>query len=242
VGAGEQAKQKDKTMKTEYIVTQEGSIVRRTTDEQELQITDAVITKLGTKAKRGAYSVFEVDNYNCHICLSGNGAYITLQLQSLSFTSPFRMVGEVMVPSFTNKEDPILSLGWAPVGENAKDLRLILLICCNSANEFVQANLFAYDKKGTAYRLPLPNVHDDCRLCLGHYLATGATLAETVHRCLRQLAASQWNTDLLKSLELSQKMFRWQPKNEQFEVLPPDEHWTRLCEKVSTAMMEFVML
>jgi hypothetical protein len=47
----------------------------------------------------------------------------------------------------------------------------------------------------------------------------------------------------MRTVEQSQKFFRFQPTNETFETLPIQaDDWTTLCDKVSTAIMERVIL
>ena len=47
----------------------------------------------------------------------------------------------------------------------------------------------------------------------------------------------------MRTIEQSQKFFRFQPTNETFETLPiAATDWTTLCDKVSTAVMERVIL
>ena len=47
----------------------------------------------------------------------------------------------------------------------------------------------------------------------------------------------------MRTVERSQKFFRFRPTNETFETLPIEAaDWTTLCDKVSTAISERIIL
>ena len=47
----------------------------------------------------------------------------------------------------------------------------------------------------------------------------------------------------MRTSEQSQKFFRFQPTRETFETLPIQaDHWTTLCNKVATVIMERVIV
>jgi hypothetical protein len=103
--------------------------------------------------------------------------------------------------------------------------------------------LFAFSQSNRGYRLPLPNLHDDCRICTGSFPDHYPTGAEAVLASLEQFRKSKWNADLMRTAEESQKFFRFQATNETFATLPIEAaDWTSLCEKVSTDLMEEVVL
>jgi uncharacterized surface protein with fasciclin (FAS1) repeats len=60
---------------------------------------------------------------------------------------------------------------------------------------------------------------------------------------LEQFNRSKWNADLMRTVAQSQQFFRFRPTNETFETLPiTASDWTTLCDKVSTAIMDRVIL
>ena len=67
--------------------------------------------------------------------------------------------------------------------------------------------------------------------------------AECVTVSLEQFRKSKWNADLMRTVERSQQFFRFSPTNETFTTLPIEAaDWTTLCDKVSTDIMERVVL
>jgi hypothetical protein len=59
---------------------------------------------------------------------------------------------------------------------------------------------------------------------------------------LDQFSRSKWNADLMRTIEQSQKFFRFQPARDSFATLPIQGEWTSLCDKVSTALWERVIV
>jgi hypothetical protein len=152
------------------------------------------------------------------------------------------LAGGVLVPKFASTTDLQLPLVWkVPTG-----IRLVFV----TRTEFSELStridgnwLFAFNEAGNAFRLPLPNLHDDCRICMGSFKNVYSTALDCVAASLQQFNQSKWNADLMRTVEQSQKFFRFQPTNETFETLPiAVTDWTTLCDKVSTALMERIIL
>ena len=80
--------------------------------------------------------------------------------------------------------------------------------------------LLACDADHRGYRLPLPNLYEDCKLCTGQFDASYGSGAECVTASLEQFRKSKWNADLMRTVERSQKFFRFAPTNETFTTLP----------------------
>jgi hypothetical protein len=60
---------------------------------------------------------------------------------------------------------------------------------------------------------------------------------------VEQFRKSKWNADLMRTVEKSQQFFRFQPGDDSFTTLPIEAtDWTTLCDKVSTSIMERVIL
>jgi hypothetical protein len=104
--------------------------------------------------------------------------------------------------------------------------------------------LFAFSKDNNGYRLPLPNLHDECSICTGEFDDSYDTALGGIVASLEQFNQSKWNSDLMRTVAQSQKFFRFRPTNETFTTLPIEAaDWTTLCgERVSTAIMDRVIL
>lgn len=154
------------------------------------------------------------------------------------------MINGVLVPMFASNTDPEMPLVWkAP-----KNVRLVFVIRTalseeGDGTEISTNYLIAYNEEKNGFRLPLPNLHDDCMVCMGEFEHTHKTAQECVLASLEQFNKSKWNADLMRTVEKSQKFFRFQPTNESFETLAIESaDWTSLCDKVGMAFMERVVL
>jgi hypothetical protein len=166
----------------------------------------------------------------------------SVPIDRIVLNARFRLVNEVLVPAFGSATDLEMPLVWrAP-----EDVRLVFVIRTEFSDDHLEMGgnwLFACDSDNRGYRLPLPNLHDDCRICTGNFPDRYDTGCECVIACLEQFRKSKWNADLMRTVEQSQKFFRFKPTNEAFETLPIQAaDWTALCDKVSTAILERVIL
>ena len=146
-----------------------------------------------------------------------------------------------MVPMFASGTDLEMPLVWkVPV-----NVKVIFAVLTKEADDLVSVEgnwLFACDQDKRGFRLPLPNLHDDCRICTGAFDGDQETAFECVKASLDQFAVSKWNSDLMRTIEQSQKFFRFLPTKDTFEPLPVQGEWTALCNKVSTALFERVVV
>jgi len=153
----------------------------------------------------------------------------------------FRLINQVLVPMFASSTDIEMPLVWkVPAG-----VKVVFVVNTKQEDDFVSVEgnwLFACDADKRGYRLPLPNLHDDCRICTGQFEGDQENAFECVKASLEQFGKSKWNADLMRTSEQSQKFFRFQPTKETFETLPIQGEWTALCNKVSTALYERVVV
>jgi hypothetical protein len=123
-------------------------------------------------------------------------------------------------------------------------LRFVVLTTEEDGGVSVGGNwLFACDREKRGYRLPLPNLFDDARICTGAFAGEQSTALGCVTASLEQFNRSKWNADLLRTAEQARKFFRFAPEQQGFLTLPiQSDDWTRLCDKVATALFERVVL
>jgi len=143
---------------------------------------------------------------------------------------------------FASSTDIEMPLVWkVPAG-----IKVVFVVCTKQEDELVSVDgnwLFASDGDKRGYRLPLPNLHDECRICTGAFEGDQETAFECVRASLEQFGKSKWNSDLMRTSEQSQKFFRFKPTKETFETLPIQaDNWTVLCDKVGSALMERVVV
>lgn len=228
---------------TEIILRENGVLTERVVRERDLAVGPAVLDALTESMTRPLRDVCSLPDWGrVHASVGLDDTLWTVRLDRLPLHARFRLIGGVLVPAFASASEVELPLVWhAP-----KEVRLAFVIGTELADGGVRITgnwLFACDADGRGYRLPLPNLHDDCLICTGEFERHYASGAACVAASLEQFRKSKWNSDLMRTVERSQQCFRFQPADDAFTTLPiAAADWTTLCDKVSTAIMERVIL
>lgn len=226
---------------TEIILKENGTLTERTIKERDLDAGQSVLDALTEEVTRTIRSVFLVPEWGmAHANVGIYDTIWTVPIDRIPLHARFKLINGVLVPMFASSNELEMPLIWkAP-----KDVRLVFVIQTEPDGQvMVSGNyLLACDKENRFYRLPLPNLHDDCRICTGDFETHYDTAFQSVIASLEQFNKSKWNADLMRTIEQSQKFFRFRPTNETFETLPVQDNWTTLCEKVSTAITERIIL
>ena len=228
---------------TEIILRKSGVITERLIRERDLDAGQSILDALTSGVTRSVRNVLALPDWGkVHASAGLNDTIWSVPIGRLPLHARFRLVNGVLVPAFASATDLEMPLIWrAPA-----DVRLVFVVRTEFANDgaLVGGNwLFACDANNRAYRLPLPNLHDDCVICTGELADNYSSCVEAVAASLEQFRKSKWNADLMRTVERSQKFFRFQPTNDTFETLPIEAaDWTTLCDKVYTAISERMIL
>ena len=228
---------------TEIILRENGVLTERLIHERDLEAGQAVLDALTEEVTRNLRNVVSLPDWGlAHASVGLKDTIWSVPIDRIPLNARFRLINDVLVPVFASNADIEMPLVW----QAPKEVRLVFAVCTAFTNGGVKINgnwLFACDQDNRGYRLPLPNLHDDCRICTGNFEDIYDTAGECLAASLEQFRKSKWNADLMRTVEQSQKFFRFRPTNETFETLPiVAGDWTTLCDKVSTAIMERVIL
>jgi hypothetical protein len=166
----------------------------------------------------------------------------SVSIDRLPLKARFRVSNGVLVPMFASTTEMEMPLVW----QVPKEVRLVFVVRTELSDDSVRVGgnwLFAFSQDNNGFRLPLPNLHDDCALCTGQFENSYDSALECIVASLHQFSQSKWNADLMRTVAQSQKFFRFRPTNETFTTLAIEAaDWTTLCDKVSTAIMDRVIL
>jgi len=228
--------------KTEIILNHDGSFVERLVSERPLNVGQNVLDTLTENVCRQVRNVFHIPNWGAvHASVGLHDVLWCIALDKIPLHARFKLINQVMVPMFASGTDIEMPLVWrVPV-----NVKVVFCVLTKAEDGFVSVEgnwLFACDSEKRGYRLPLPNLHDDCRICTGQFEGDQETALACVQKSLDQFAVSKWNSDLMRTIEQSQKFFRFLPTKDTFEPLPIQGEWTSLCSKVSTALYERVVV
>lgn len=227
----------------EILIRDNGALVERVIRERELNAGQAVLDALTEDVTRSVRHVLWLPDWGAvHASVGLLDTLWTVALHQIPLHARFRLINEVLVPAFASATDVEMPLVWhAPAA-----VRLAFVVRTETTGGSVRVSgnwLFACDAERRGYRLPLPNLHDDCLICTGGFEDHHASGAQCVTASLEQFRKSKWNADLMRTTERSQQFFRFAPTNETFTTLPIEAaDWTSLCDKVSTEIMERVVL
>jgi len=228
---------------TEIIIRGNGVLTERVIRERDLEAGQSVLDALTDEMTRSLRNVLTIPDWGlAHASVGLTDTIWSVPIDRIPLNARFRLINDVLVPAFASSTDIEMPLVWrAP-----KEVRLVFVIRTEFAKDCLKIDgnwLFACDKDNRGYRLPLPNLHDDCLICTGNFDDRYDSGGECLTASLEQFRKSKWNADLMRTVEQSQKFFRFQPTNETFETLPIQaDDWTTLCDKVSTAIMERIIL
>ena len=228
--------------KTEIILQTDGSFIERLVSERTLNAGQSVLDTLTENITRQVHNVFNIPGWGvAHANVGLNDTLWSVPIDRIPLHARFKLINQVMVPMFASGTDLEMPLVWqVPAG-----VKIVFAVLTKQEDDFVSVEgnwLFAGDQDNRGYRLPLPNLHDDCRLCTGQFEGDQETAFACVKASLEQFNQSKWNSDLMRTIEQSQKFFRFQPTNDTFETLPIQGEWTGLCNKISTALWERVVV
>ena len=233
----------------EYVLKQGGILIRRDTTERNVAVGDQVINQLAMNSVTQVKNVFACSVNNLPTFVSvitrGREFYCSFRMNTLTIKSPFRLVDGILIPMFSSPNDPVMPMVWV-VPPNMK-LRVLLQMTVEPGAPYRSVAaimwLYAYDNNGNAYRLPLPNLYDDCKVCTG---TQGRTLVQTMQLAIEQhmetFRVSTWNADLWTTVTESQTLFRFKPEGDEFKPLPVAENWFIHCKKVATAFSAMIPL
>jgi len=228
--------------KTEIILQTDGSFIERLVSERTLNAGQSVLDTLTESITRPVRNVFHIPGWGlAHANVGLNDTLWSVPIDRIPLHARFKLINQVMVPMFASGTDLEIPLVWrVPAG-----IKVVFAVLTKQEDDIVSVDgnwLFAGDQDNRGYRLPLPNLHDDCRICTGQFEGDQETAFACVKASLEQFNQSKWNSDLMRTIEQSQKFFRFQPTKETFETLPVQGEWTGLCNKISTALWERVVV
>lgn len=231
---------------SELLLSNDGRIFRRDIAQREVAINEEAVfaaMKEGRTLKiRDALLVGKMPTGLCIIQDKTEviQVFATVPLKFVRFNTGFKMVGDVVMPVFekpTASSLPRFNVDWDLDKACAGKVRLWLLVQTkhsfgNRSHYVGECYLAATSNTNKTYRIPLSNVYDECKICMGDFNRDHPTLQQTVDAALEQFLTSPWNSDLKKSSEKSDAFFRFKPENAGFETLPIVGQWNNLCERV----------
>lgn len=232
---------------TRHVFEQDGRLFREDINRREIAITpELVASMIQGQPMRVPFLVHHPKWGMTAACVEPNGTlWLSVRLKTLTLRCPYSATKNgIIVPQLDSEDDPMLTRTW----NVPSDMRLMFLMNTRHNGRHVLKNEYAYifamSQDNNAWRLPIGNLFDDCHLCLGQEEFIGDTHLEVLGKTLEQFELSEWNCDLWKGEKINrtQSLFSFRVNNTGFEQVPPLNHWTQYCYKVSVAITEKIIL
>ncbi len=193
---------------------------------------------------------FEIDNKPVTLAMSQDNTLLGVPISGFKLRSHFLAVNEpgdtkVLIPQFRSVTNSIdVSCTWEPpqgmhVLFAFKAKQVEMPAPSPKAWTLIEAYLFVKPEgpPGGFFRLPLPNVFADGRLCMGNGIVfREPTLEKLAKKALAHINESPWGTDMMPDQAKMKKLFRFDVST--LKNLPPVGNWVDACVRVSRVEME----
>lgn len=230
-----------RTVSTRFIITTDGKAFREDSQLTEINLSDQIggylasgrVVKLPrfATARWGQVGVSFQDDKNL---------YWTFEMLRLPIKAPYRPISNgIITPNFGSTSDPVLALDWTP--PPSMRLRVLMWTTASRDYHFVvhRGFMFAIDTdEEKVWRLPMGNLYDDCRVCLGNDALTGHTHMDAAMAGMNQMQNGIWNADLWNCAEQTAQMFRFRLTEAGHSQEGPNSSWAELCNSVGNGMTE----
>lgn len=235
-------------------LSDDGRVFRLPLNPLEVAVDeDAIFSAIREGQKTKINDALLVGKLPTSLCVKTNKEtteiWATIPLPFVRFNSSFRATGEAMVPVFDrpSPDVPQFNVDWnVDVACNGKIKLWFMVgtqhIIGGRTHAIKTCYIVATSNTNRCYRIPLSNVYDDCKICMGEFDTTHPRLDAALEAALGQLLASPWNSDLRKPSEKSDAFFRFKLKNDGYKTLPCIGQWNNLCERVSVPVLDNLCL
>ena len=170
--------------------------------------------------------------------VTAKNSYVTMwkMVPSLTLNTKWSVVDESnpqLTPTFRDSRDNInLALPWMP----PKDMRMIFAI--NTQEYYSYFFVFSL-KTMRSTILPIPNIYDDGRLCIGEFHFSDSLIDDLDRLFVHVFDASDWNSDLLSRVKVAatRKLFSYSVDKQQLDI---PENWEDYTDIISSDTINIV--
>lgn len=226
--------------KTEILILPDGKIIQRSIIETEKNIGHDVIERFSSGVVRSFPNVFSVEGRPVEAFIEeGENGYFSTRVTKIPLKAPFKIEEGILYPKFSATNEPVFPMEWITPDEMW--LQLIVKCYTRERKTFIHTIwLIALDKENRAYRLPLANLFEDGRICIGDILNERVSAQDAVSAVWEQIKNSVWNGDLDMNPDEAKSMFRFKALADGFEQLPPLSHWKELCRVIAPPILKII--
>lgn len=213
-----------------------------------------LLQNFGSKVARVTTNIVQVEGQPFGIAATGTELYAFVTLKGLTLRTGFRMgIDKILRPVYPYKGDPDVlkddGISFSPIWTPPTSMKLVFATKVLEFRTRPQTShnhccyLMAYHGK-TCWRLPLPNVYDNCDICMGQFDGRADSVLAAFMKAYDQFNNSTWNSDLLDSSrkEKSDALFHFIPTADAFvqDNTSIPENWTILCFKHGSIISDII--
>lgn len=189
------------------------------------------------------------ETVDTHLIVDAKRTFCVAEIPALNLRSHWELTADqILVPKFINKDHDLhgklmhaAALWTPPAG-----MRLLFINQIGSDRGVWFSNesswLFAFNASKKAFLLPLPNVYEDGRICMGEFGGVGEdnNIQSSLMLATRQFYGAGWNADLNADEACVQRLFRFKPSAdggiEQVGPSANDPLWEKSCKSVGSTI------
>lgn len=219
----------------------------------ERNLNKDLLEVFGKKVARVTSNIVQVEGQPFSIVATGTELYGFVVLKGLTLRTGFRMgLDKILRPVYPYKGDPYANkeegIDFAPVWTPPASMKLVFaakILEFNMPSPTTSWNHCCYLMAFSGincWRLPLPNVYDNCDVCMGQFDGRGDSVLSAFMKAYDQFNNSTWNSDLLDTWRQtnSDALFHFKPTVDSFEQCDTPNDWTRLCFKSPTTVSQII--
>lgn len=182
--------------------------------------------------------------------VAADTSYVSIEVTRVKFRAATRMDGKELVFSFGDHDAPVTEIEWRPEGEIPLCMMLHIMHTLNrDSSIYACAKMWFLARDNKAFwRLPLPNIFEDCGVCEGRRAKNFKTMMECVVDALDAFDKNTWNADLLYEDRIKEcgKLFRFKPDKEgtgfKWCGVPEGTKWQDWCQKIGVNVTQYLAL
>jgi hypothetical protein len=185
--------------KQEIILKDDGTCVHRRVQEAPCNVVDKLVQQLSSSAPRLLKNFTLIDDQPVHIVLEKTDVLLGMNLRQLPLHLNWVAKEGKLHPNPIEQGDTpsgnLMRVFWEPV--NGLRLMYFAKVSSSFLIDDQKSFLLAFDNSNNNWRLPLPNVYEDCSLCMGTYDRHGDSFLDAFTRSWEQFKTSNWSTHLI---------------------------------------------
>ena len=159
---------------TEIIIRDNGTLTERIIRERDLSAEADVLEAMTADVTRTIRNAMPIPGWGLAANVGLSDTIWSVPIDRIPLKARFRVTNGVLVPMFASLTDLEMPMVW----QAPKDVRLVFVVRTEVSEGCVVVGgnwLFACNKDNNGFRLPLPNLHDECTLCTGQFESSYAS-------------------------------------------------------------------